>query len=214
MPDPVDRFPFTTTLDLSPLVDFWSELAADPDSRWYTQARNVLERVESVPELNGPIDGAGRLEAHQSEVQHLMSAVMSPHNIEPTAAAMVPWSMAPVYLTESARRADLVARMREHFGRTYDAREMVVGLVMKAYGFILQEVYGFELAFELPFSWMSFRDLDSTIPIPSAESGITRRLSIDFDTRFVRVEVVGERPQLTENELAAFAGDPNSLKPR
>jgi hypothetical protein len=211
MPDTTYRFPFATTLDLSPLVEFWRDGAADPKSRWHALAKNVLERVEGVPELNGAVDGPERLETHQGDVERLMSAFMSPSNDQLVAAAMVPWSMTPVYMTETARGAELVTRMQGHFRRTYDPEEMSAGMVMKAYGFILQEIYGVKLAFELPFSWISFRDVESTVPVHCPESGITRRFSIDFDTRFVRVEVVGERPRLTEEEIESFAGDPSSL---
>ena len=106
---------------------------------------------------------------------------------------------------------NLVDLMREQFGRTYKSGEVSEGLLMKAYGFILREIYGLDLAFELPFSWVSFRDVDSTIPVQCPQTGITRRLSIDFDSRFVRVSVVGDKPELAREEVEALAGDPKSL---
>ncbi len=211
MPKPNKAFPFATTLDFSPLVDFWRDVASDPRNRWHSLAQTVVQRVETVPELNGPLDTAERLAAHRPDVELLMSAFMSPSNDGLVAAAMGPWSMVPAYETEAARRAGLVGKMREHFRKTYDDDEMYVGMAMKAYGFILREIYDLEIPFELPFSWVSFRDVESTVPVQCPESGITRRFSIDFDSRFVRVEVVGERPEIDAEAIARCAGDSSCL---
>ena len=55
MPKPNEAFPFATTLDFSPLVDFWRDVASDPRNRWHSLAQTVVQRVETVPELNGPL---------------------------------------------------------------------------------------------------------------------------------------------------------------
>ena len=51
-----NTFPFATTLDMSPVVDFWRGHAQDEQSRWNAIAQTVVAKVEGVPELSGPID--------------------------------------------------------------------------------------------------------------------------------------------------------------
>ena len=204
-------FPFATILDLSPLVDFWRDQAADSESLWSTTASEVLDQVEGIPELNGPVDDPERLEAHRRGVESLMLAFSTPLDNKRLMAPMVPWQMRPVYMSPKAREANVAARMNEHFQKTYDPEEIFTALAMKAYGFILEEIYGIRLGFELPFSWVSFRDVESTVPIRCPMTKITRRFSIDFDTRFVKVEVVGDRPEISPKQIGRLAGDPGAL---
>jgi GAF domain-containing protein len=205
------NFPFATTLDFSPLVDFWRTHAEDPKSRWYSLAQTVLDQVQGVPELNGPLDDPERLQAVRGGVELLMSAFMSPSNEHLAASAMVPWHLKAAYSTELARTMELPERMAEHFDRTYSSESMYVSMMMKAYGFVLSEVYDIDLGFELPFSWVSFRDVENTVPIECPQSGIKRRFAIDVDTRFIRVEVMGERPEISPEEVLPLASDPNCL---
>ena len=211
MSDSQIHFPFATTLDLSPLVDFWRDHAADSNSRWRALAHQILDEVEGIPELTGPLNDPARLEPHKRSVEALMSAFASPLADRRFIAAMVPWSMKPAYASPMAREADLTARMNEHFKKTYEPDEMFVGMAMKAYGFILEGIYGIRLGFELPFSWVSFRDVESTVPIRCPVSNITRRFSIDFDSRFLKVEVVGDRPEVSPEQIAPLAGDRSAL---
>ena len=114
------NFPFATTLDLSPLVDFWREHSKDPKSRWNTFAQAVMEGVEGIPELNGAIDDPTRLGPLGTRVDLLMSAFMSPSEENLVAVASVPWDLEPVYMTEAAERVDLPTRFTEHLEKTYD----------------------------------------------------------------------------------------------
>ena len=71
-------FPFATTLDLSPLVDFWREVATDDDNPWSALGRSILERVEGVPEFAGPLDDPARLQGLDASVEALLMAFRSP----------------------------------------------------------------------------------------------------------------------------------------
>jgi len=205
------RFPFATVVDFSPLVDFWRTQAADPESPWSATATEVLAQVEGVPELTGPVKDRERLEAHQDGIERLMTALNAPLGPKRLMAVMAPWRIESVYMTPMARQADLTVRTREHLKATYDPAEMTDAMTMKAYGLILQEIYGIGSRYELPFSWVSFRDVEGTVPIGCPVSKIIRRFSVDFDSRFVVPEVVGERPEVDLEEVAALAADPSSL---
>jgi len=205
------RFPFATTLDFSPLVDFWRERAEDPSNPWYGPARHVLSETGDIPELNGPIDGPDRLAGLTDSVEMLLSAFQSPTDESRVAAAMTPYLMGAAYTRGWASGMDLVGAMEEQIGRYYSREDIVAGMAMKAYGLILSEIYGVDLGFELPFSWVSFRDIESTVPVQCAETGITRRFALDFDSRFVRVEMVGERPDVDIALLRDLSSELNSL---
>ena len=211
MSDQHIRFPFSTLLDFTPLVDFWREQVTDPEGPWSTLASEVLAQVEGIPELTGPVEGPEQLEAHQDGIESLMTAFASPLGSRRFIAAIAPWRIDPAYMSPVARRADLIGRMDAHFKEMYDPEEMSVFMTMKAYGVILEEIYGIRSGFELPFSWVSFRDVDGTVPIPCPTTKIVRRFSVDFDSRFVKAEVVGERPEVSSDEVAALAGDPSAL---
>lgn len=205
------RLPFATALDFSPLVDFWREQAADPESSWSPLAHEVLEQVEGIPELTGPVDSPDRLVGHQQGIERLMTAFSAPLGKKRLMAAIVPWQIEPAYMSPMARQADLVTRTNAHFQDTYDFDEMSCSMTLKAYGLILEQIYGIRSGFELPFSWVSFRDVDGTVPIECPVSKITRRFSVDFDSRFVKAEVVGERPEVSPEQIAPLAGDPSAL---
>ena len=211
MSDPHRRFPFRTILDLSPLVDFWREQAADSQSPWSALASEVLLRVEGVPELTGPVESPEQLEAHQEGIESLMAAFAAPLNDNVFMAVMAPWELRAVFMSSPAREADLVARTNAHLEKTYDSDELSVAMAMKAYAVILEDIYGIRLGFELPFSWVSFRDVESTVPIQCPDTGVTRRFSVDFDTRFVTAEVVGRRPEVTQEQIAPLVGDSKAL---
>ena len=82
MSDPDIRFPFSTVLDFSPLVDFWREQATDPESPRSTLASEVLDQVEGIPELTGPVEAPEQLEAHQEGIESLMTAEAYRKSIE------------------------------------------------------------------------------------------------------------------------------------
>jgi GAF domain len=205
------NFPFDTTLDFSPLVEFWRAHAEDSASRWNALAQTIVTQVEDIPELNGPLSDTTGLLNLRAEVELLMSAFMSPSTDELAASVMAPWNSKAAYSTEFAQMIELPDRMDEHFQKTYPPEMMQVGLMMKAYGCILSRVYGIDFGFELPFSWVSFRDVENTVPISCPQSGIVRRFAIDIDIRFVEVEVVGDRPEISPEEVLPLASDPNGL---
>lgn len=205
------RFPFPTALDFSPLVDMWRDHANDPESPWHGLAVDVLAKTADIAELNGPQDDLGPVAAREDAIELLMRAFSAPLGQRRLMVAIEPWKMSPVYQTPMAREADLLRRTAEHFEATYDIEEMSDAMIMKAYGVILEDVYGVGSRYELPFSWVSFRDVEGTIPIPCPVTHVTRRFSVDFDARFVKAEVIGERPEVDLDEVSELAADPSQV---
>jgi hypothetical protein len=72
-----------------------------------------------------------------------------------------------------------------------DARTMEVYMARMAYGLILDKIYGVKL----PFTGAI------TFTVPDYNIGLYRHYSVDFDSTFLNVRVVSERPALTSAQL-------------
>ncbi|HEY5409068.1 MAG TPA: GAF domain-containing protein [Ginsengibacter sp.] len=71
-PDNID-LPFQLQINFKKLIDWWKEQAAHPHSFESGRAKEILKRIEKIPELSGPFDDFTLIEKHQEEIQLLLS---------------------------------------------------------------------------------------------------------------------------------------------
>jgi GAF domain-containing protein len=188
-----DPFPFRRELSLAALIDQWRSAAESETGARAELAASLLSRVDAVPELHGTIEDPGILDRHRELVDSLMSAVMpAAANPDAFAVALAPFSDTVIHATPGFLRLGLDAALREQLA----SYAKYAGKALVAYQYILASLYGARFDFVLPF------DLVTTDPI----SGLERYFRLSMDPRFCKASVIGEKPELNEQQMDHLLG--------
>ncbi len=71
-PEKID-LPFHLKINFKKLIDWWKEQAAEPRAFESGRAKEILKRIEKIPELSGPFDDFNLIEKYKEEIQLLLS---------------------------------------------------------------------------------------------------------------------------------------------
>jgi hypothetical protein len=188
-------FPFRCELSLAPLITFWTQLSAYHEFGRGPIPGLVREKAREAPELAGVIDDLSVVGKHQTFVDLMMTALFPPAFWEQEyGAALFPLELRAFYATPPFRRSlmneDGTLQGRASFlqKRSVDPA-MAAERLWLAYELILERVYGLELGGDVPV--MMFTTIDSV-------TGLDQHFRLQFDWRFVDVEVVGPKPPLPD----------------
>jgi hypothetical protein len=206
------EFPFRCELSLAPLITFWTQLSAYHEFGRGPIPGLVREKAREAPELAGVIDDLSVIGTHQTFVDLMMTALFPPAFWEQEyGAALFPLELRAFYATPPFRRSlmneDGTLQGRASFlqKRSVDPA-MAAERLWLAYELILERVYGLELGGDVPV--MMFTTTDSA-------TGLDQHFRLQFDWRFVDVQVVGPKPPLPDGvrqELAAGRIDSEKLR--
>jgi len=205
-------FPFRCELSLAPLITFWTQLSAYHEFGRGPIPGLVREKAREAPELAGVIDDLSVIGKHQTFVDLMMTALFPPAFWEQEyGAALFPLELRAFYATPPFRRSlmneDGTLQGRASFlqKRSVDPARAAERLWL-AYELILERVYGLELGGDVPV--MMFTTTDSS-------TGLDQHFRLQFDWRFVDVQLVGTKPPLPDGvrqELAAGRIDSEKLR--
>src|SRR6266436_4826783 len=205
-------FPFRCELSLAPLITFWTQLSAYHEFGRGPIPGLVREKAREAPELAGVIDDLSVIGKHQTFVDLMMTALFPPAFWEQEyGAALFPLELRAFYATPPFRRSlmneDGTLHGRASFlqKRSVDPARAAERLWL-AYELILERVYGLELGGDVPV--MMFTTTDSS-------TGLDQHFRLQFDWRFVDVQLVGTKPPLPDGvrqELAAGRIDSEKLR--
>jgi len=201
----VDEFPFRTELSLAPLIRYWEHELTEGCSVLASVARTVLDQVAQAPEFAGPVTDLTAVRAHDDLLRALMVAVFSPaFEDDGYAAALLPFRLRTFFATPGFARL-LTGGDGFVLGRVdVDADVLVNVRMLHAYSLILFRVYGIDVGVEYP--WVS--------SVKDPDTGLDRYFKFLVNRRFLDVDVVGERPVLSEplrQRLSAGILDPAAL---
>jgi hypothetical protein len=184
-------FPFKRELSLKPLAALWTGAAASDGTVVGTIVRVVRDALARAPELLEPIRDLAVIERHRELVDLLMAKVIPPASWEQDyAAAVPPFQLRPFYATPSFRRLLLGddGLLRGLLNLSEEA--VFLGRVLRAYELVLKRFYDLDLGFDYP--------IIATTADP--DSGLARHFRLQFDLRFLEVEVRGQPKRLTAEE--------------
>src|SRR5882724_1550886 len=207
-----DGFPFKCELSLAPLITFWTQLSAYSEFGRGPIPGLVREKAREAPELAGVIDDLSVIGKHQTFVDLMMTALFPPAFWEQEyGAALFPLELRAFYATPPFRRSlmneDGTLQGRASFLQKRSVEPaMAAERLWLAYELILERVYGLELGGDVPV--MMFTTTDSA-------TGLDQHFRLQFDWRFVDVQVVGPKPPLPDGvrqELAAGRIDSEKLR--
>jgi len=135
---------------------------------------------------------------HEGHVDLLMAAAVPVSARERRlTAAFVPFQYVPVFATKAFPDLQYAPdALAEQTHQIYDVQK-----TRSAYAVILKHIYG--------------QDVDATydqlIETIHPETGLSRYFRAEVDVQFVRLEVVGEKPELTDKEMTELLEDPSNL---
>jgi GAF domain-containing protein len=187
-------FPFRCELSLAPLITFWTQLSAYHEFGRGPIPGLVREKAREAPELAGVIEDLSVVDKHRAFVDLMMTAMFPPAFWEQEyGAALFPFQLRAFYATPPFRRAlmgaDGTLQGRASFLQAQSVEPTLAGArSLLACELILERVYGIDLESDVP---VIFTTADPA-------TGLDQHFRLQFDWRFVEVEVVGPKPPLTE----------------
>jgi len=189
-----DTFPFRRQLSLRPLIKFWrGDGGGDGGGVCGALGAVVSEAIDRAPELMGPITDLSVLERHSDVVDALMAAVFAPAAWDQSyGAALMPFDLVSVYETPGFREALLTEDRHVRGHVNLDPENLKRARLRHAYKVILERVYGVNLQVEYPL----------IVVASDPATGLERHFRITFDSSFLDVHVVGDRPPFGEADRA------------
>ena len=187
-------FPFRCELSLAPLITFWTQLSAYHEFGRGPIPGLVREKARAAPELAGVIDDLSVIEKHRAFVDLMMSALFPPAFWEQEyGAALFPFELRAFYATPPFRRsfmsADGTLQGRANFLQEHSVEQtLATARLLLAYELILERTYGIEIGGDIP---VIFTTADPA-------TGLDQHFRLQFDRRFVDVELIGPKPPLSE----------------
>jgi GAF domain-containing protein len=187
-------FPFRCELSLAPLITFWTQLSAYHEFGRGPIPGIVREKAREAPELAGLIEDLSVIEKHRAFVDLMMTAMFPPAFWEQEyGAALFPFQLRAFYATPPFRHALMSAdgslQGRASFLQAHSvAQTLAAARLLLAYELILERVYGIDLGADVP---VIFTAVDPG-------TGLDQHFRLQFDWRFVDVEVSGPKPPLTD----------------
>lgn len=183
----LNSMPFRTALSLQPVIEYWEQAARKADPVAARLGAEIQAYLDRHPELRHPIEDVGRLDAHRSFLQLLLSVLFPPaFGRSEAAAALVPFEYRSIYATPafehlfSHESGMLSGRVN------LDLRTFTYGKTVSAYLHILRTVYDIDVAFEYPV----------TFTTQDAVTGLDRHYKVTTDLRFVRIKQNQSLPEL------------------
>jgi GAF domain-containing protein len=187
-------FPFRCELSLAPLITFWTQTSAYHEFGRGPIPGIVREKAREAPELAGSIDDLSVIEKHRAFVDLMMTAMFPPAFWEQEyGAALFPFQLRAFYATPPFRRtlmnADGDLQGRASFLHAHSvAQTLAAARLLLAYQLIVERVYGIDLGADIP---VIFTGVDPT-------TGLDQYFRLQFDWRFVNVELRGPKPPLAD----------------
>lgn len=198
-------FPFKRSFSLRKLVDFWKDAAEGESKILADQARTLLAELDQRPELLESDLSPETLKKHHDLVRYLMTPLIPIGGSKKTyAAAIPPFNFKPYYATECFDELDLEHGVPENLrisGIDLTPDEIRAGKAVNAYVEILKQLTGFGVGWVHQFVYTTDPD----------ESGLRRHFKFEFDPRFVDLKILGEKPNVTAEDVERIQRDPLNL---
>jgi len=199
-------FIFSTKLSFVHLIEFWTrELESESPAR-RAIARQVFEYIPEDHPLRAVEVSVDDSHVYAELIDLLMTAVIptSARNTQ-LSAAFVPFSISPIFATEPFLKLRMLDQDNGSYSESIRSsmREQIERQkALAAYHVILHEIYGASNTVETSYA---VRSIDP-------ETGLDRYLRVVMDTQFIRIAVLGDKPDLTEDQIQQLLDNPNDLE--
>ncbi len=199
----LEDIPFRRALSLESLIEFWEQAETETHKMKSSIVKPILERLESAPELRGIITDFSVFKKYEDLVDVLMSVLYAPAQWENTiAASLVPFDFKPFYSTDLFKQKINVSE--EELKKRFASQKSTTAFLktMKAYSFILHQLYGVE----------NKADYTMIMSLPDPKNSLEKYYRLSYDPRFMKVVVNGEKPDLSPECIQRLLDEPKNIK--
>ncbi|MBC6988476.1 MULTISPECIES: GAF domain-containing protein [Hymenobacter] len=192
VPPVIGTFPFKATLSLEPLIAYWRERESDSNPGVALLARSIGEQVAEADWAHGPISDLETLNCGCDLVETLMLAVFPPASFySDISGVMGPFQRFSFYHTPRFGEVLLNPNKTVKQPLNVTMRAMEVYLTRLAYLQVLEQIYGVRLP------------SPGTIifTVPDYSIGLYRHYGVDYNHKFLKVSLVGEKPELSPEQI-------------
>ncbi len=191
-PEGPTGFPFVTRLSLEPLITYWQAREQDANPGVAHLARAVMQQVSSTPCCRGRLSDIEALDDCHEVVATLMTAVFAPATTATAIlGAVAPFNRQSFYYTPRFAEVLLGKDRTIKQPLNVDLATMESQMTRLAYLLILVREYGAEAPEQGAFIFT----------VPDYRIGLYRHYGLSFDSTFVEVKVLGEKPALTPEQV-------------
>ncbi len=185
------KVPYRSYVSMAPVVRLLEEKqkSGDGGERWL--ANTLLQEIENVPELKGPIKDPEKLMAKYPDLMEMLLLVLVPPAHRETQYIKVtpPFGMDKGFGTPAFHK--LVGKGQVEYMIKGPTDMFYSTIMIRPASLILNKFYGQKLAIEPPISF--------TIKLP--DQPFARNYKIHMDLRFVDIVALKEPPELSQDQI-------------
>ncbi|HET6544876.1 MAG TPA: GAF domain-containing protein [Chryseolinea sp.] len=177
----VNKFPFSSVLNLRLLIEHWEKSIAQGNVPGFSQG--LINAINEAPELREPIYDLSILEKHESLIKFLITAVIPAANQEnEIAAAIFPFDFKALYSTKAFERTLDLNDLENCVTTNLPNNQMMLGKTVKACLLILQKFYGVRIGLEKPMLFT----------LRNAVTGLDKVYRVEINHQFCEIISKGE----------------------
>ena len=193
-------------ISLDPLLAFWEKSLVPECSHMRSMFRELTEKINHIPQLQGPIKDIHNFEKYHDIIRPLMSPVFPAASFNrDIMGALTPCTAEPFFVTPEFRRLFLDKENTLKAALLKNDETEISKKLLRIYFLILERIYG--------FSCQRLENVDIKID-PHGENGLAQYFGVTTDFQFVRITPLESPRQLSEqdrNEITNNLTDINIL---
>lgn len=195
---PDSDFPFPSVFSLKPAFQYWEKLANEADVDTAEMAKSIVNKVATIPALLENNPDRKLLAQHRSLLNLLLSCAM-PHTTQRTSVsgAVAPMNIDVYHYTPSFKEICLDENDQLISNRIIGEESMIEKRILFSYLFIFKYFYNVEIAYQAAFHCKTLRKGKDVPDIYNITSNV----------EFAGIELIGELPKLSENEIKHLSED-------
>jgi hypothetical protein len=187
-----EKFPFQSELSFAKVFNFWENQTKSPVKEVADHAMAVLKKVKTEADLLKPITSIDTVTKHLDKVELLLSCIFSKATWEDDIqGAVAAFEEDCFYETPRFNRSISIYREQSTDVEEDDFNETLYYQIIGAYVAILEKFYDFPVE-RRPSRLINFRD---------PETGLMRYFHGYMNMDFVDIQLIGELPELSEDDL-------------
>jgi len=186
------EFPFRSVLNLRMLIEYWEQAIQRGEVPFF--AKEMLDYIQSAPELRVPVEDLSVLEKHKTFIDFLMTAVVPrAHQDTDRAAAILPFQFKALFSTRAFDTTLNFDKLDEQVVTNLPDNHMSKGKTVKAYLMILEKFYNVKMTFEKPILF--------TIRNPN--TGLDKVYKVEIHSQFCEI-IAKTTPKPIEKHVIKF----------
>lgn len=192
-------FPFRLRLSMKYVIDHWRELANSSDGNIAEKAREIIEKIQSVPGIEDLYEDREFYLQQQPVLKEILSSIYLPDEFEQRMmVSSPPFIFDPFFFSPTADK--FICPEKDSAIKILPAsgpKEWFHMRIMNAYGMILNDCYG------IPFG----KGNDFIVKIIDTRTGLRKYMKMLIDKRYIKAVPIGKKPEFSRDDLDGILKD-------